>query len=141
MGGMKLIILVYLLYINPTRYVIRCFYPPTVPDPSRERPLQMIAVGVLSPNYTYMARPSPGPTLTSVHRPPNMAIWPSQWASHMLPPRHRAVYFSRNIDKPVWYHPFLRSESESRRKIGSRGGYIYILYYYLAPFYMHIAPY
>ena len=31
--------------LNPTRYVIRCFYPPTVPDPSRERPLRMRVVG------------------------------------------------------------------------------------------------
>ena len=31
--------------VNPTRYIIRCFYPPTVPDPSRERPLRMRVVG------------------------------------------------------------------------------------------------
>ena len=70
-----------------------------------------------------------------------MAIWPSQWASHMLPPRHRAVYFSRNIDKPVWYHPFLRSESESRLKIGSRGDKIMHFYYYLAYLCMHTYAY
>ena len=30
--------------VNPTTYIIRCFYPPTVPDPSRERPLRMRVV-------------------------------------------------------------------------------------------------
>ena len=41
--------------VNPSTYLIRCFYHPTVPDPSRERPLEMIAVGVLSPNYGWRA--------------------------------------------------------------------------------------
>ena len=39
---------------------------------------------------------------------------------------------SKQIDELAWYHQFLRSESESRRKVGSREVIIMYFYYYLA---------
>ena len=49
----------------------------------------------------------------------------------------------KHIDKTVWYHPFLRSESESTRKIGSRGGsnYVCILNYACIPNYAYLSMY
>ena len=76
--------------LNPTTYVVRCVYPPTVPVPSRQRPLEMIAVEVLSPNDTYMARPSP-----------HVRTQTSQHGHFFGPPSGRATCYPHAIEQCI----------------------------------------